>query len=221
MKTLITLLVFGLSSVSWAQSSPVAGDLEKEIAATRYKLATLLATARVQNKVCDVEAYVTALVDVLNGALGLDPDLRSKAASESVFRQTLNSNLVYRETIGELDHRWNGLEKALSEAVFYGPARGAYGNTIRYEFKPNGKMTVHTLELLDEEPWWRWNSTQGRWTLSITSTGKPQVVISYGENKTTYTLEKTFEWGTDYRLTPLEQEKDQDIVTNSPSECEA
>ncbi len=223
MKVLLILAMAPLFFIS--TSSAQVDDIRKDIANSYYELSVKLATARDLGLVCDVDAYMTTILDHLSTAISRNPDYIVRASGEKVFRKTLNSNLFYRELVGELNPyaQWAGIETVLSQSIFYAPARGVYGNTLRIEFEPNGKTTIYKLELLDEEPWSKWNKSAGQWILRVNN-NEAFLTLRTDSEVRTYMIRKTYEWGTGYMLVPDGSEDlhpPAESLINSPSECEA
>ncbi|MCJ8275762.1 MAG: hypothetical protein MJK18_02895, partial [Bdellovibrionales bacterium] len=114
-------------------------------------------------------------------------------------------------------------EHALKRVVMWGPAPGAYGNISYIKFKKNNQVELGSLELLDNDPWVQWNTSEA--TYNVRAQGWEMVVdITTNGGTTSYILKQNYEWFSQWVLVPADAPNTNPYMngyTDYPSECEA
>lgn len=159
-----TILVLALSLAACGDPSDITSDASDITSsegaeglsqgARLVEQAVALAQARIDGETCEREAYVGAILVLLDTALGLEPELEASVAANEALRATVGNTLGFQFMNGAIRPeagRLVGFEAALaSGVVVYGPAEGIIGNTHVITFRPSGEAELITRSFNDE-----------------------------------------------------------------------
>lgn len=187
--------------------------LARTIALARFNLACTLALLRKAGKVCEFDAYRSAITMEVDQSIGLDPNRLEKAVTDPDLTG-IRDTLAFQSWLGLSPARERDLPKLLAAVKWWNRGVGVYGSTIDLSFASSGAVTV-TMMVFDAEgvPQPKRKSIAGKWTL----TGRTlRLTFPPGlpELKTS-TLEGTFDAGGDLQF------KEWGPFGDQPSECDA
>ena len=198
-----------------AQCSPAAYN--KGLAA--YKAAVASAKQRV-NDPCEDNTMLSNISSELQEAVNACAEFKNVISTSpwaAPVRKAFEGNVGLAVIEGRITVNGtevtSGLAKSLGGQKLYGPFRGAYGNTTRYELAADGTGSFLYLEFADDGST-SWKTAPIKWSatdkkLTITKAG---VATSYDVSV------ETFEHSiTQLKFTPASG----DALESMPSECEA
>lgn len=223
-----TLLFAGLQSQAAISSKPVTGEA---IARTRLALASQLIQAYDIDLTCDVGAFPTEINTTIRAALELARPgdvasflkripAKSKIRSDLAF--LISAQVVKFNNVNETEA---GFAKKIQGTKFYAFGNGVYGSPKNVTLLANGVAEINTLEVLQDEPYTKWNTTQGKWAVkSVTTSGGPNFVLTV--DGTDFQINEKYESGYEIWLEPVDRvPADQTdfarTLSSSPSLCEA
>ncbi len=198
-----------------AQCSPA--DYNKGLAA--YKVAVASAKAREKDS-CEDNTMLSGINAQLQEAVRACGEFRNVISTSpwaAPVRKAFDGNLNLAVIEGRVTTSGtavtSGLAKSLVGQTLYGPFRGAYGNTTRYELAANGKGAYLHLEF-GEDGETSWKSTPITWS----ATDKTLTVTKEGVTTSYAVTAETFEHSVwEIKFTPASG----DAFESMPSECEA
>ena len=129
-----------------APVAPAQADVPS--AQAQLRAASDLAKLRATGDVCSTEAYQSAILDDLKGALAADPSLRSSLADPSFdsVRHTVRFAALAGADLSTAD----GVRSALTDAPLYSyPVSGVYGASMILKPYPDGSLDVGDLRDVD------------------------------------------------------------------------
>ena len=127
-------------------------------ALAHYNLAATLGVFRKKNQVCEHDAYRSNVLDHLERAVQLDPRRKQRMQEDADF-DSVRDTFRYQKLLGLSVKR--DAKRLLEAITWYGPAPGAFGNTMVMTFKPEGRFSLALMDL-DEEGAPKWDSYAGR-----------------------------------------------------------
>jgi hypothetical protein len=192
-------------------------ELKKEVASSAYRLAVNLAKARNEYMTCEVEAYVSTVLNTLAIATNNSNYLRNAARTNEALNTALSSNLVFHELLGNTETD-DGFENALSKSKWESPFSGALGPNVRLVFKPGNKLEITRLDWDEENNNPIWKSSEGKYLL-FGKRDDQRVTIEANGLIRVYSLQRQYENGWSYQLQNVEDSDDR--YNNDPSECDA
>ena len=215
----IALIIALVTQFHVAQAGPAEEVTDHLVTAVEK-----LARAHDQQGACgDVEVYTTTLLNLLRETKIVGDDYAvEKIKSTPIIGKALNHSLGYREITRQVTwENAEALQKSLDGVVMFGPARGAYGNTTTVTFQKNGKVIFGSLELLDEEPYTRWNTEVGTYSLEFQDYA---VIVTLNSSDVQGAKFLLTEYNGLWSLIPVEDEEGNPYMNgyvDVPSECDA
>ena len=230
---LLTLIGFGLTGVVSSAVTSKKDPIKDAYVKHHIGLADVLSQARVKNRTCELEAYVTTIIDHIRDAA---TQSENKVSVPPVVENVVKHSLQYREITGEMNaFSGKGVAEALSKSKFYGPSFGVYGHSKWIEFKADGKLIYHEAKEIGI-----WSQYQGEWGYLTPTAEKSYdgiVIIRLnkpeGSKTLVYRLKKFWSGGYSsfvltlgkkkrkgYSNKPVEW-KDIKFYNENPSECDA
>jgi hypothetical protein len=208
-----------------------ASDVDERLEKKYLELADLLATVRLENGVCESDAYQESILAHVISARNHSNDFQSVYQVTPPIQEAMKDSLTFKTSINEMsEHRFTkeDLEKALVGVVFYGPARGAYGNTDILKFNGNGKANLSILHVLNDEPWTRWEEKEVTYTVEVKVERydrKAYLKLNTGDKEESYIFQYKYNMGAPYWfLAPTDKpdiEQWEGGFSDFPSECDA
>lgn len=230
MKLIFIITTFTIAVATSAFANQTAYQLRDQY----INIATILATKYKQDGACggSIEIYQEEIVRAVEKARYYhDYDNSNPFQLPQVVKSVLTSTLALKSVFRMIDlNNPASVAYSLPNVVFYGPARGAYGNTEILSFKKDGNITVSNLELLDAEPYYRWIHKNDTYSVEKTTVaGKSVIQIKFGSGKIephilnapTYPDSSS---NNQWNLVPVSKPNANphfDGYTDFPSECEA
>ncbi len=252
MKTLNFLIVtiIALSSFADTRSTNEEAQLEQysknsneyqlKMAQLYKSLAFTAAEARVQkNLICEEGTYTADIVSSaiiavqrasyvsteeakkMSTELLANKDVVTVGAKSFSFREATLYSTPYSDSLADLTK----FQTILVGTKFWGPGMGAYGSMKNIEFISEKEAVIETLEVLNEEPWSKWNSKTVKYTIEQTPNG---IVLVVDNERFTVQKDWTY-WGLGtgtYIIIPEGTQPDANgylipTYLEYPSECEA
>lgn len=184
--------------------------------------ASNLSKHRLDNNICDTNAYQSEINNRLKEALRLEPSLLSRIKGDPKIMKAMRDNLTFHEIIGNLGPKLEGLEDVLGKAEFESNSGGVYGPALVVEFKKDGR-TIHTImEWKEGQDMPTHRKAVGSWKV-VSKSGATAKVDVNGEE---YTLKKIKAYE-DHKEFILEDKSDEqnefknNSLWNTKSECSA
>lgn len=142
-------------------------------------------------------------------------------------KNAIKTTLALKDIMNMLDHkRPETYAHAFNRVVMWGPAPGVYGNMNYWTFHKDGKATYSELELLNEDPYFKWNHFSGEF--KVTREDKGIFVYLTAKGVTTkYKLQQHIksDWfNRMWNLVPADEPNANPWLegfVDYPSECEA
>lgn len=161
--------IFVLLATLTALPALAGADLPERINVKRLELALLTIQALDANQVCDSDAYPNEAIQlVTRAAYAVSPatlkGFLAKVPASSEIRKSLAFRLAAKIVNFNDTTTPAQMESAFRGTVFFGPSRGAYGNTTEVHLLANGKAKIRVLEVLNDAPWSRWTETMSTWS---------------------------------------------------------
>lgn len=221
MKALLFFAVLGFAGA--AQANPADQMRDQLLGA-----ANILAEQFNENGACggSMEAYISEMVKYVVDAKtyhdynNYGTPMSLPAAVETAVGHSLS--------VKEATSRFSPENPDLTEAVFYGPSPGAYGNMSKMEFISDSEVLLWTLDI-DNEGGAKWVSQKGTYTLSHVSQGGMKITsmvvitITTGETTQEFLLQKSWEYN-QWFVVPADKSDANpylDGYVEFPSECDA
>jgi hypothetical protein len=249
MKSIAMILALTISTTTWAdtqtneeaqiqQYTQDSSEYNLKMSQIYKSLAVTAAEARVQkNLMCEegtytsdiVSASVTAIArasyvttadaEKMSAELLANSDVVAVAATSFSFREATIYSTPYAEATTDIGK----IKNVIVGTKFWGPGMGAYGSQISIEFISTSEVKIGALELLDQEPWSKWNYKTANYSFEETFAGI--VLVVDGER---FTIQKDWAWSQDgtYIIVPEGAQPDANgylipTYTEYQSECEA
>jgi hypothetical protein len=194
----------------------VISEKDQEAARTAWAKAVSLAKERSSGRICESEAYQSAIISELSVAVKLSPYLKNevvqgKSDSVKTLQQALAGNLMLSDLIGKMSTP-NQVAKAIVGSVWYSADGGAAGSNSILEIEKN---YVRELVVAPET----FKRSQVIWTYSFNSTTR-ELTLRRGTTTRHYKLGRVhMEYGhSEYGLTNLDGSVD---YINEPDDCSA
>ena len=231
---LTTLLFFPLlalaeeKQVKEGERKPAS--IEQELLQARLKLAEVLSRARLEKKTCDVDAYQTEILDLLSGSKYLE-GFNVNQIPGSV-QQTMAGVLAYNEVTGLNLSETSAaadFERALVNSYWESIGQGVYGPQYTFTLRPGGKVDIKRLEVLNVEPWYRYHTEVGQWTVQRRAAKGSQdssvrVGLRLSNKNKVYYIQKNYENHGMWQLNrgPSNRDKQKvEFFNYAANECEA
>lgn len=188
-------------------------QLNRTIALAHFNLACTLALARKAGKICDHDAYRSAIWEQVRLSISRDPNRLEKALTDPDLAN-VRDTLAFLSVKGLSPKRDADVSAIVSGVRWWSPGQGVYGSTQELAFSPQGSVTL-TMLVFDSEgnPLPKRQSVTGKWTVSgrAVRVTFPKEVPALKKASFEGTL------GTDGQLVF----KDWSSFTDEPSECDA
>ncbi len=182
---LLTILSMTISSYANDNSKIVA-----QVGTKRLELASTLIKALDQNNVCETDAYPTEINKLVQSAKYQVSKETLLVFSKSIKTNSIiKKNLAFRFAVLDqdthiIDLNLENLKKLFTETQFHGFGSGVYGSRNNITLHADYTATVQTLELLDDEPWTKWNTSKTTWSLTKNKiTGTDAIVLTLGNEQ--------------------------------------
>lgn len=127
-----------------------AVDADSRFALAHYNGACTLARLRAQGKVCEHDAYKSAILEGVRTAIRLDPTLKARALKDADLRP-IHDTFGYQLLAGRAVSKQEDLRAILVAVSWYGPAPGAYGPMSGLDFHEDGTVDTWTLDVGGEQ----------------------------------------------------------------------
>lgn len=188
-------------------------QLNRTIALAHFNLACTLALARKAGKVCDHDAYRSAIWEQVRLSISRDPNRLEKALMDPDLAN-VRDTVAFQGVKGLSPKRESDVKAIVSGVRWWSPGQGVYGSTQELSFAPQGSVTL-TMLVFDSEgvPLPKRQTFTGKWTVSgrAVRVTFPKDVPSLKKATFDGTL------GADGQLVF----KDWSSFTDEPSECDA
>lgn len=228
MKTLLTTL--GLAFALAAPAQAHSEDLSRRIAHKRLELAADLAAALHQNQVCDTDAYPSSINQLVESAWhSASEESKTWFLGQVPADSVLQGDLFFRHATERfryynVDLTLEEATKAITSSVHYSLGLGAYGSQYNVTLGEGGVAVERRLELIDEDPGYRWVESKTTWALrKIESSDFFPFVIKIGAQEFRLRFAGHGNRGA-FWLVPTdakEDEVDQRTLSSEESYCEA
>lgn len=120
-------------------------------ALAHYNAASTLGVLRKQGKVCEYEAYTSAILEHLEKSVQLDPK-RLKRAKEDPDLDPIRETVGWQILLGRSPKRAKDVPVILRSVKWYGPGVGVYGTLEKLRFEDNGKVVLSKKTPQEEGP---------------------------------------------------------------------
>lgn len=143
-------------------------DSARDIAHKRLDLAQTMIRAFDAGHVCEADAYPSEINQMVSSAWFRASD----AAKENFLRgvspdSEMQADMAFRVATERVSLQTDQTAEAFAASItgtkFHKFGRGAYGSPYNVLLAPNGVAEENTLEVLGEEPWFRWHSSTTTW----------------------------------------------------------
>jgi hypothetical protein len=151
-------------------------DRNKTLALAHFNHACAQSLLRKAGKVCDGDAYRSAITEHLEKSVLLDPNRLDRVIVDKDL-EPIRDTLAYHSMLGLSVKREKDLPALLTKVRWWSPGSGAFGSLSQLSFA-NGGVVTETLREVDPEGGKESKKTvKGRWTLtgrnlSVTLDGK-------------------------------------------------
>jgi hypothetical protein len=129
-----------------------------------------------------VNAAVTAITrsgyvssadaEKMSAKIRANKNIMTVAQSSFTFREATLSSTPYLDATYDIAK----FQKVIVGTKFWGPGAGAYGSQTSVEFKTANQAEVGELEILDNEPWVKWNYKTVNYSIEASSSGNVLVI---------------------------------------------
>ncbi|MFZ5438519.1 MAG: tetratricopeptide repeat protein [Myxococcota bacterium] len=133
-------------------------------ALAHYNLAATLALMRTRGKVCEFDAYQSAVLEHLERAVQLDERRRRRMQVDRDL-DSIRDTLRYQQLLGRRADRPQDAKALLVALSWYTPAVGAYGNPETLRFGADGRFTLSRLVMGEQDDAPKRVTLKGRWKL--------------------------------------------------------
>lgn len=137
---------------------------DRSDAQAHYGLASTLALLRRAGRICPYDAYEQRILDHLERAVQLDPDLRQRMAEDPNLAE-LRDTVRYRLLHGGSMASSQGLRDLLTGVELFGPAQGVWGAVSRIQLEEGGSVAVFRRVLQADGTIGDWAEDDGRWSV--------------------------------------------------------
>lgn len=153
-------------------SSKEQVERSRTLALAHFNLACSLALLRKAGRVCDADAYRSAITAQLEQSVLLDPNRLERVVADKDL-EPIRDTLAWQSMQGLSPKRDKDLPTLLTKVKWWSAGVGAFGSLSQLSFAANGSVT----EVLRVAPEGGTTSTTGKWTLtgrtlSVTVGGK-------------------------------------------------
>lgn len=151
-------------------------ELNKTVALAHFNHACAQSLLRKAGRVCDGDAYRSAITGHLEKSVLLDPNRLDRVAADKDL-EPIRDTLAYHSMLGLSAKRERDLPALLVKVRWWSPGVGAFGSLSQLSFAANGSMIETIREVDPEGGKEKVKAMKGRWTLtgralSITVDGK-------------------------------------------------
>lgn len=214
-----------ISTTSFAIGAPA---IVKEAGMARLKLASVLIKALDHNQVCDTDAYPSEIIRLVSSASALVSQAElAKWAKTIPATSKIKADLAFRQILKPAPMEGQNIEidkvtELLIGAKFFRLGAGAYGSTSNVTLKDHGVATRMDLELLEVEPYTKWNETTEQWSAIVvpSSSVGSKVRLEIGGEMFDIELHENEYWLVPVKFTD-EFDKQHNTYSSSDSYCEA
>jgi hypothetical protein len=148
-----------------------ASDLRERVEGKRLELAALLVEAVDGDMICDIEAYPSEINRLVSVAwYGASDAQKSAFLAKVPAGSVIRKDLAFRSAIHEFSE--HDMEQSVEQfaaslvgTIFHKFGMGAFGSPYNVTLLEGGVAVENTAELLDEEPWHRWNESRTSWSV--------------------------------------------------------
>lgn len=226
MKLSLSFLALAL----FAQTATVhaAPDYGQLIGKKRLELALVLAQAFDANEICETDAYPSYIIQEVGLArYRVGDDMIKAFVAKLNPKSELHQNLAFRRATGQVEltnYLGNTAEltKALTGTVHFKFGQGVYGSPYNVTLQEGGVADEQTLEVLADEPWYKWHSSTTTWSL-VPSKDAPFIGHYLRIGNTEYRIDHSTE--NDIRFVPKDWTSDEidfeRTLTSDKGYCEA
>lgn len=164
----IALVLCLLSSASLAGPRE---EMTEKVTGKRLELAQTLIEAFDKNFVCDADAYPTQINELVstawyNASEKQKENFRAGVSPGSEMRDDMAFRVATQQvSLFERDQSAEKFAASITGTKFYKFGQGAFGSPYNVKLEANGVAKENTLELLDNEPWFRWVPSTTTWSV--------------------------------------------------------
>lgn len=222
-------------TVDTADALSACGKAKYDAALAHYKNAVAWSKDRLARGVCESDSGLQwNIADEASRAVMTCGEFR-KVIRTSVWaaplRTALGNTLTLASLSGELAvirdssfQNWSGVDKFFARGVtFWARAEGAYGSSVRIDFKASGKAVrgAHTYNATTGDI--GWGTTPATYTIGkTTESGRRTIKVTYGGKSDVYTLRVENPWRyNDAPIFVLESSSGATKLYSLVSECDA
>lgn len=213
--------------------SAFAGDGEdsaRDIAHKRLDLAQTMIRAFDAGHVCEADAYPSEINQLISAAWfnasgAAKQNFLQGVSPDSEMRADMAFRVATEQMSLQTDQTAEAFAASITGAKFYKFGRGAYGSPYNVLLAANGVAQERTLEVLNEEPWFKWHDSSTTWSVRKEKGGQwnsERFVLRIGNND--YVIRQ--QAGGEIWWQPAQMEDKEDIdyentLSSTDSYCEA
>lgn len=116
-------------------------EADERHALSHYNYAATLGLLRKQGKVCEFDAYQSAVLEHLEQAVKLDEGRRARMQRDADF-DSVRDTVRYQRLLGRDPAKEADLRALVVAVTWLAPSVGAYGNMAVLDLAPNGGVTL-------------------------------------------------------------------------------
>ncbi len=151
-------------------------DRNRTLALAHFNHACAQSLLRKAGRVCDGDAYRSAITGHLEKSVLLDPNRLDRVAVDRDL-EPIRDTLAYQSMVGLSPSREKDLPALLAKVRFWSPGEGAFGSLTQLAFAANGTLTETTKVMDEGSGKIDSKALKGKWTLtgrklSVTVDGK-------------------------------------------------
>lgn len=182
-------ILLALFLISFSAFAGEGEDSARDIAHKRLDLAQTMIRAFDAGHVCEADAYPSEINQLISAAWYSASDSAKEnflkvVAPDSAMRADMAFRVAVRQVSLETnDQTAEAFAASITGTKFFKFGRGAYGSPYNVLLAANGVAQERTLEVLNEEPWYRWHDSATAWSVRKEAGGQwnaERFVLSIG-----------------------------------------